>query len=271
MARRYLSGAGSAIAEGRRKLAAQRRLERVFARPIRAELDRASAEIVAVFAATGAVGAVPVDHEERLRAIYAELYATSIRTVGERILSPGQASAGLVLEVKSFAELFARLAFEFIALEVIRRRIRRVADATRAAIVNAVRRGQTEGDPLDVIARRLTRDVPAINRQRAAVIARTETHAAANHAANEAANASGLVLRKEWIPTQDHRTRDFLEPVISFFDHRSMAGQVVDNGAFFRVPSLAGVPELMLHPGDPNGSAGNVINCRCQLGHIVVE
>ena len=30
----------------------------------------------------------------------------------------------------------------------------------------------------------------------------------------------------------------------------------------FKVPSKSGVQDMM-YPGDPNGSAGNVINCRC--------
>jgi len=29
--------------------------------------------------------------------------------------------------------------------------------------------------------------------------------------------------------------------------------------------------ERLMYPGDPSGSAENVINCRCAVGHIPVE
>jgi hypothetical protein len=27
--------------------------------------------------------------------------------------------------------------------------------------------------------------------------------------------------------------------------------------------------EMLMYPGDPAGSAGNVINCRCAISHVV--
>jgi hypothetical protein len=26
---------------------------------------------------------------------------------------------------------------------------------------------------------------------------------------------------------------------------------------------------MLMYPGDPNGSGGNIINCRCAISHIV--
>jgi uncharacterized protein with gpF-like domain len=97
--------------------------------------------------------------------------------------------------------------------------------------------------------------VGIISRQRGALIARTETHGAANYGADGAARATGLKLRKEWIAAEDERTRP---------DHNEANGQIVDMDQAFDVGG-----EALMYPGDPAGSAGNIINCRCGVSHVV--
>jgi hypothetical protein len=92
-------------------------------------------------------------------------------------------------------------------------------------------------------------------RYQALRIARTETTAAAGFAAIQRAKQSNLILEKEWIAVIDDRTR------IRPFDHLDMNGQKVD----LDKPFFVGGQELQ-YPGDNNGSAGNVINCRCTIG-----
>ena len=88
-------------------------------------------------------------------------------------------------------------------------------------------------------------------------IARTETTTATNTATVMAAQSSSLVLEKNWVSVQDNRTR---RPPHSTYDHLDMNGQkVAENGMFF----VGG--EEILYPGDPKGSAGNTINCRCKI------
>ena len=92
-------------------------------------------------------------------------------------------------------------------------------------------------------------------------IARTETTTAANYAAVIASDVSGVIMDKVWISAQDNRTR---HPPESFFDHLDMNGVRVPLEDKFNVSG-----ELLLYPGDPIGSAGNVINCRCTVAQVV--
>lgn len=99
-----------------------------------------------------------------------------------------------------------------------------------------------------------------LSRPRAEVIARTEVHGAMMFASQEGAaklsRDEGLTLLKRWVPVLDERTR---------ISHGQM-GSVppIHMDADFTVGG-----ERMSRPGDPRGSAGNVINCRCVLAYQV--
>jgi len=84
--------------------------------------------------------------------------------------------------------------------------------------------------------------------QRAETIARTETIGALNQGEYIAATASGIIERVEWLTQQDDSVRD---------SHDDQDGQLVDLGQAFQ--------NGLLYPGDINGEAAEVINCRCTL------
>lgn len=70
---------------------------------------------------------------------------------------------------------------------------------------------------------------------------------------------SELRIRKVWFTQGDSKVRAKHSKVNGqsrFVDHRGWGGKP---GKF----SVGG--EMLAHPRDPNGSAGNVINCRCFL------
>jgi hypothetical protein len=90
-------------------------------------------------------------------------------------------------------------------------------------------------------------------------IARTETTAAANYASTLVSKTSGVDTDKVWISAGDARTRRLPKDQ---FSHVAMNLVKVPSDQPFKVPSKSGVQDMM-YPGDPNGSAGNVINCRC--------
>ena len=162
---------------------------------------------------------------------------------------------GYVLEVKGFSEMFALFAADYIAQEMVRRRITDVAQTTRNSIVDAIARTTTDGVSIVGTAREISRVVGGVNAMRANRIARTETHGAANYGADHAARSTGLELQKEWVAVEDARTRP---------DHASADGQTVEMEQAFTIGG-----EALMFPGDFNGSAGQVINCRCQVAHIV--
>jgi hypothetical protein len=232
-------------------------LERRFGRLFRAEINRASVEMLKSFKATGSAPAQPRNHTQSITAIYKALALVSIEVFGERILDQGKA-LGLIVETKlGFSEFFERIATEYIQSEGIRKRITSVSETTRTQIVNQIIAGQAEGLGVAQISRDISKALPAITRIRANLIARTETHGAANVGADQAARATGLVLQKEWVSANSERTRPA---------HSAADGQVRDMDMAFNVGG-----ERLMYPGDPNGSSGNIINCRCAVSHIVKD
>ena len=87
-----------------------------------------------------------------------------------------------------------------------------------------------------------------MNRWRANTIARTESARAANYASHESLGYGG-VGRTVWVSAGDEQTR---------VAHVEAEGQEVDLNQAYIVSG-----ESLLYPGDPNGSPGNIINCRC--------
>lgn len=84
-------------------------------------------------------------------------------------------------------------------------------------------------------------------------IARTEANRINNYASIEAARQGGLE-KKVWVSALTSDTREA---------HAAADGQAVGMDDSFLVGG-----ELLQYPGDPNGSAGNVINCLCTITFI---
>ena len=121
-----------------------------------------------------------------------------------------------------------------------------------------LRRAKREGKPLTKaqITQMTQRYRERFIKFRAETIARTEAMRsvnAANQQAFEQVVEEGLVepekVQREWINTHDARTRPA---------HVAAGGQKVG----LLEPFVVGGENLM-QPGDPNGSAANVANCRC--------
>lgn len=121
------------------------------------------------------------------------------------------------------------------------------------------------GDGIDDIIRQFT----GLQNNRGRLIARTETVSAANKSALVVAKDTGLDLLKEWLPTNDARTRKH---------HAAMAGQKVGADDYFIVKDAKGIAYQMDAPGDRGGKDGRlrvpaslVCNCRCCVVHEVID
>ena len=205
----------------------------------------------------------------KIEGIYKALAQAAVTQMGRRILDQGKA-AGVVLEVKEdLATMFMRWALEYIFSELMRTRITNVTETTREEIVKAVARGYADGLGQREVAQRILEEIPEMSDYRANLIARTETHGAANYGAQRAAQYSGLPLRREWISGLDRRTRAIFRD--DQFDHVEADRQTVGMDEPFLIRKRTGGVEALMYPGDPAGSAGNVINCRCSVGFIVDE
>lgn len=251
MARRLIDG--DPKREVRRQGLLLDRIEAGFRRRIAAEIARAANEMVRVFAITNEVP-VARDHAANIEAIFRGLAIEAATTFGARVMAAAKSDAQ-VLETKDFADTMARVALSYIAGEAIRRRITSIAETTRNQIVAAVARGYADGLAQDGVASMIMDAIPAISNMRSAMIARTETHGAANFGALEAARETGITLRREWLSAEDDRTRP---------SHAEANGQTVGMDEPFTVGDAS-----LMYPGDPNGPAEEVINCRCSVAFIV--
>jgi uncharacterized protein with gpF-like domain len=141
-----------------------------------------------------------------------------------------------------------------------------ISATTTKQLRQLIAQGVEEGLGVDAIGRMVTDKIPFMSALRANTIARTETHTAAAYGAQMAAEATELPLRKEWIATNDDRTRD------EGWDHVSMDGTIVGLHESFTVENAeTGETEELEYPGDPSGSPGNIINCRCVVAYLEAE
>lgn len=91
----------------------------------------------------------------------------------------------------------------------------------------------------------------AITKRRARMIVRTETVKSTNFTQLAAADNEDYEMEKQWISIEDNRTR-------RSHSHHGVDGERQD----LDQPYSNG----LMHPGDPKGSAAEVINCRCTQG-----
>lgn len=169
---------------------------------------------------------------------------------------------------KDFA--FGRFADEFLAnvqrmlLGQGGARIQSVRQNYIKFLMELITKEYNEGKTTSEIATAIEKYLRSRNfyRYQALRIARTETTTASNYAAVTASSVSGVQMEKVWISAQDARTR---RPPESPFDHYDMNEVRVDLEKPFEVSG-----EFLMYPGDQqNGSAGNVINCRCAVAQVV--
>ena len=110
--------------------------------------------------------------------------------------------------------------------------------------------GILQGESMDKIAKRL-RNVQEMNKTQAIRSARTIVTGAENKGRQDSyarAEADGIILQKEWLSTNDGRTRH---------SHAMLDGAIVDQDKKF--------DNGLMYPGDPSGRPEEVYNCRCTL------
>lgn len=133
-----------------------------------------------------------------------------------------------------------------------------ISERMATRISKIIELGRADNLTLPQITKLVSDKFLPISRNRAALIARTETHNAASFASNsyhlQVQQDLGTKMLKRWVSTNDARTRPA---------HSSASGQTVDMDEDFIV---GGVP--MKFAGDSNGGAKNVVNCRCVIVYV---
>ena len=131
-----------------------------------------------------------------------------------------------------------------------------MTQTSKNLLSSTIEAGMKAGKSNAEIAKTLTENSSGINRMRAMRIARTETHSAANMATQAAVKATKLDHERTWVSAMDDRVRG--SKLKDRFNHLKVNGQKRGMEEPFDVSG-----EKLMFPGDPKGSAGNIIHCRC--------
>ena len=121
-----------------------------------------------------------------------------------------------------------------------------------------VLQGILQGEPMDKIAGRLSK-VTDMNETAAIRNARTMVTGAENKGRQDSyarATADGIVMKREWLATNDRRTRHW---------HAELDGVEVD----IDEPWENEFGKIMF-PGDPSADPANTYNCRCSMAANVI-
>jgi len=233
--------------------ALQNRMRRNFevklANSMKKEINRTAKEVANAYLLSGrqSIGIYTRQHYSRVKNLIFTHWKSVTDTFRTRILS--QIRLLQETERKEYEDEFDKQ-FETFLFTYGSEKVTNISSTTMANIQSAIDSAQVDG--LDVIstARRITELTSISSITRAVLIARTETHQAANYANFTSLDVVNIPeTTKEWVAVNDARTRD---------DHSAANGQEVSKEGNF----IVGGAELR-YPGDPLGPPQQVINCRC--------
>lgn len=227
-----------------------------YERDIRNSIRKAMFKMADSIQTNGALtdAAILSVHQKELQRIFMKMYSTAIEASSQRQFNSIQKNYNYVIQKKDALDTFERLSMAWI-LERGLELSTQVSGTTAKEVANGISNFSAEGLTISELIRFIKDRAKISSQRRAELIARTETHTAASWANLEStksiANEVGLDLKKTWNVVEDERTR---------MSHRQADGDSVSMDDHFIVQG-----ESLKFPGDPNGSAGNVINCRCVL------
>lgn len=243
----------------------QQSREKFFAPKINAALREQYLTFIAAYKTTTDSQALLAISSEPIVKVLRSLYLDAAITYGAKIradlVKQGiRHTLTTTPEIKArlpigFNERMAQLIKDYFLTDILNTS-ENITETTRQLIQKILVDAYDEGLGIDDIIDKL-KDTE-LSRIRSRMIARTETVTAANQGAMYAAKDTGLKMNKEWLATQDARTRH---------DHRFIDGHKVSYEEDFKLPGEI----FMSQPGDrtqPNGlptPAREVVNCRCTI------
>lgn len=136
---------------------------------------------------------------------------------------------------------------------------------TRRRVEDQVQLAIQEGWSIQQLRDKLKEDY-AFSENRAQRIARTEIIRASNAGSLLGAIETGVPMLKFWLATRDDRTRG--QKPSDKFDHYAMLEKEKIGISLDQPFNVSN--EFLLYPGDPDGSPGNTVNCRCAIRYEVL-
>lgn len=125
--------------------------------------------------------------------------------------------------------------------------LRSINETTLGTLKEQFAESLANAEGREALIRRIEQTYENINKARAALIARTEVHNSTQYGTMEGYRQAGLTT-KVWVAVLDRSTRD---------SHARIDGQ--------ERPLDRPFSNGLMFPGDPNGPAEEVINCRCVI------
>ncbi len=133
--------------------------------------------------------------------------------------------------------------------------ITEVTDTTKNDINRIVADAREEGLSERETAKLINAVAPAKSASRAQTIARTEAHGASQGMSLAVAGETDIPMVKVWLSDRGDSARE---------EHVDVDGQKRSLSVPFDVGG-----EQLEYPGDANGSAENIINCKCVIGYEI--
>ena len=124
----------------------------------------------------------------------------------------------------------------------------------RQKVEDIITQGIIQGESIDKITARMMDGLCTQNENKMRMFARTAMTGAQNAGRLQNmkdAKRKGIKVKKRWIATLDERTRE---------SHQALDGDTIDVEEKFA--------NGLMYPGDPNGAAKEVFNCRCKIIQI---
>lgn len=239
----------------RKEITEQLRVRQAFERKLNLSLIRVFAKIgktaKAEYSLRQEVSLTNASIFQKINDILEPHYRSVIDEFGLRMTRYRKQESQFEILIREYYTIFGLTAVTNISNTTINR-LSKVIVATEA-----------EGLGVAIVADEIFKSMKgSFTKNRAAIIARTETHNAASFANHEVAKTMNLPdLQKQWVAVSDDRTRS---------NHAVMNGQRVPMDEDFDVPSTFGTAR-MSRPSDPRGGAENTINCRCVLMYVTPE
>lgn len=195
------------------------------------------------------------EHKNNMLEIFRRQYKTIMeKAYNLSVQITGSKKSHDILETKADAFLIFLLDW---VKEYGAEKAQQTANTTTDDMKRIIDKAFRDEDPAPVIIKKALK-AKGLSAYRADTIARTETHQAAMYAHRRqiddyAAKATnlGITVKKQWIATNDERTRPW---------HTDISGTTIGLSEKFDVDG-----EMMDRPGDADASAHNTINCRCVL------
>jgi len=240
-------------------------LERINSREIQPILGRCyldSANLIEL-------GVIDIDHViyaqyTRLKNIFVKHYKRVSTYASNKVFDFfDEEKSEIIPQIKTIKDEFWKVVLAWIDIETARR-ITKVNNTTKNLIKNVISKGINEGKSYKEIAKDLRTIKNITNPRRAMMIARTETHTVMVHGLDEAVKTTEIEMEREWSSVLDERTRG--SNAKDQFNHIIANGERVKQDEPFIMTG-----EALDYPGDPNGSPGNIINCRCVILYYVLK